>query len=284
MGNVVVPLLTVATGGVLVWAGITDPDGGVFAGLKRLMDGQASVKRTASTVPSALTYDLALVSSDTTAGAVNGIAHAGAPVAQAAPAGSVYGLPSVPTSTIKLGKKGKKRRGKVAGGKAPKVPGKTGGGIAQDGSVIAPGEKWLNPDYYNADGTRKGKASASSSTAGGKRGKVIAESRTWLGVPYRWAGASRSGVDCSGFTQQVFRTVGISLPHYSAAQGAMGKPVSRAAAQPGDLVFFGTPVHHVGIYLGGGKMRHAPKPGAVVRDETIWGGERVFFRNLLGGK
>jgi len=95
-----------------------------------------------------------------------------------------------------------------------------------------------------------------------------------LGKPYVWAGAGPSSYDCSGLTQYAFRAAGISLPHSSRMQSTMGVPVSRANLQPGDLIFFYSPVGHVGIYLGGGKMVHAPTSGDVVRIanvDTMWG-------------
>ena len=64
---------------------------------------------------------------------------------------------------------------------------------------------------------------------------------------------------------KAFATAGVSLPHSSRAQSRMGKAVSRSQLKPGDLVFFGRPVSHVGIYLGGGKMVHAPRSGSRVK-------------------
>lgn len=280
MSNVVVPLLMVTTGGVLVWAGITDPDGGVFSGLRSLLDGQQPTKRTADTsATAALSYDLAVaVGSDTTTdGGAGGIV--GALATPAAASASAW-LPAVPARAAK-GKKAKK-----AG--PAKLIGKQGNEKVfygnPPGGVVGFGEKYLNPDYFNPDGSRKEKGAKAADSGGGKRAKVLSESRGWLGVPYVWGGSTRRGVDCSGLTQQVFKTVGVNLPHYSGAQATMGRKVSRAAAQPGDLVFFGAPVHHVGIYLGGGRLRHAPRRGKPVQDSAIWGGEPVFFRDVLGGK
>jgi cell wall-associated NlpC family hydrolase len=86
-----------------------------------------------------------------------------------------------------------------------------------------------------------------------------------VGDPYVWAAAGPDAFDCSGLTQFAYRAAGISLPHSSQAQSTMGTPVSKAALQPGDLVFFFSPVSHVGMYVGGGKMVHAPTAGQTVQ-------------------
>jgi peptidoglycan DL-endopeptidase CwlO len=84
------------------------------------------------------------------------------------------------------------------------------------------------------------------------------------GKPYVWAAAGPSAFDCSGLVMYAFAQIGISLPHSSYAQAGMGQPVDRANLEPGDLVFFNGD-SHVGIYIGGGQMVHAPHTGDVVR-------------------
>lgn len=91
----------------------------------------------------------------------------------------------------------------------------------------------------------------------------------YLGAPYRWAAAGPNAFDCSGFTMFVYRQVGVSLPHSSRAQIGHGQRVSRGDLQPGDLVFFGSPIHHVGIYVGGGNYIHAPRTGDVVKISSM---------------
>ncbi|MBZ9686899.1 NlpC/P60 family protein [Clostridium estertheticum] len=98
---------------------------------------------------------------------------------------------------------------------------------------------------------------------------VLAYASTFLGVPYVWGGTSPSGFDCSGFTQYVFAHFGVNLPRVSEDQQNVGTLVSRDNLQPGDLVFFGTPAHHVGIYVGNGNMINAPHTGAVIRIQTL---------------
>jgi len=98
---------------------------------------------------------------------------------------------------------------------------------------------------------------------------IIAYASNFLGIPYVWGGTSPSGFDCSGFTQYVFSHFGINLPRISEDQQNVGTFISRANLQPGDLVFFGTPAHHVGIYVGNGNMINAPHTGALIRVQTL---------------
>jgi peptidoglycan DL-endopeptidase CwlO len=103
------------------------------------------------------------------------------------------------------------------------------------------------------------------------RGNVVAIAMRYLGVPYRWGGASpSSGFDCSGFTMYVYAQVGISLPHYTGSQYAMGVPVSQSELQPGDLVFFDG-LGHEGIYVGNNQFIHAPHTGDMVKISSISG-------------
>ena len=95
-----------------------------------------------------------------------------------------------------------------------------------------------------------------------------------LGDAYVWAGSGPDVFDCSGLTQYAAAAAGISLPHSSRMQSQLGQYVDRSALQPGDLIFFYEPVGHVGIYLGEGKMVHAPTSGDVVRIaevDAVWG-------------
>ena len=91
------------------------------------------------------------------------------------------------------------------------------------------------------------------------------------GKPYVWAGAGPNSYDCSGLTQFAYAAAGISLPHSSSMQSTMGTPVAYADLQPGDLVFFYTPVSHVGMYIGNGQMVHAGTSGDVVKVVNLAG-------------
>lgn len=96
---------------------------------------------------------------------------------------------------------------------------------------------------------------------------VVEVARRQLGIPYVWGGASRRGFDCSGLSLYVYKRLGIDLAHGATMQARRGKHVSLRELRLGDLVFFGGPnyYHHVGIYIGGGRMIHAPRPGLSVR-------------------
>src|SRR4051812_25642779 len=112
----------------------------------------------------------------------------------------------------------------------------------------------------------------SSAAAGGVSGDaVVQDASQYLGVPYQWGGTDpSSGLDCSGLVQRAYKDLGIDLPRVAADQARMGQPVaSLADAKPGDLVAFGSPVDHIGIYAGNNKMVVAPHTGDVVKIEDI---------------
>ncbi|KAB8196612.1 NlpC/P60 family protein [Nonomuraea phyllanthi] len=87
--------------------------------------------------------------------------------------------------------------------------------------------------------------------------------------PYVWGAEGPSSYDCSGLVMAAYQRVGISLPHYTGDQWTAGTHITREQLRPGDLVFFYSDLHHVGIYIGGGMMVHAPQTGDVVRIASI---------------
>ncbi len=89
-----------------------------------------------------------------------------------------------------------------------------------------------------------------------------------LGTPYRYGGMSPSGFDCSGLVAYVYGKLGVDLPHNAAAQYAYGRPVRGGKLHPGDLVFFHG-LGHVGLYIGRGKIIHAPQSGERVEIQRL---------------
>jgi len=98
-----------------------------------------------------------------------------------------------------------------------------------------------------------------------KAQSVIKTAKKYLGTPYKFGAPSGSSryFDCSSFTQYVFKKYGINLPRQSDDQAKVGKYVSKSDLKPGDLVFFYSPIHHVGIYIGNGKMINTYGKGGV---------------------
>ena len=102
-------------------------------------------------------------------------------------------------------------------------------------------------------------------------GAVLDAAYSVIGTPYQFGGASpETGFDCSGFTMWAWAHAGVYLPHSSAAQYSSLPHVAREDLQPGDLVFFYSPISHVGIYVGGGRMIHSPHTGSVVSVVPIY--------------
>jgi len=113
--------------------------------------------------------------------------------------------------------------------------------------------------------------------------RAVAAALAQVGVPYVWGGASPStGFDCSGLVQWAFGQAGISLPRVASAQEQVGTLVpSLADAAPGDLVFYGNPAYHVGIYLGDGYMVDAPETGQTVSIQPV--GTPTEIRHVAPG-
>ena len=126
-------------------------------------------------------------------------------------------------------------------------------------------------------------SAATSMRPQGEAGLRVAKyARQFVGVPYRYGGASpRSGFDCSGFVAYVFRHFGVNLPHYTFAQYRRGRHIPRRRLEPGDLVFFDD-LNHVGLYVGRGRFIHAPHSGSRVRvDRLKYGGSFAGARRVV---
>jgi cell wall-associated NlpC family hydrolase len=111
--------------------------------------------------------------------------------------------------------------------------------------------------------------SATPKVVGQGAAAAINMAKAQLGKPYVWGAAGPGSFDCSGLTMYAWAAAGVSLPHNAAAQQGLGTPVAQGDLQPGDLVFFGSPAYHVGLYVGDGMMIHAPTTGDVVKMSSL---------------
>lgn len=104
---------------------------------------------------------------------------------------------------------------------------------------------------------------------GGDNARAVSIAMQYLGVPYVWGGASPSGFDCSGLMSYAYAQIGKDVPHYTGAIWAKFPKVSQGDLQPGDMVFFYSDLHHVGMYIGNGQFIHAPHTGDVVKISSL---------------
>jgi cell wall-associated NlpC family hydrolase len=123
----------------------------------------------------------------------------------------------------------------------------------------------LNDDEENADQQRSLADAGKYGSVSGRGGVAIKYALAQIGDRYIFGADGLTTWDCSGLTMRAFGAAGVSLPHSSRAQYKYGKAISRKELQPGDLVFFGKPISHVAIYLGGNRMLHAPRKGSRVK-------------------
>jgi cell wall-associated NlpC family hydrolase len=139
----------------------------------------------------------------------------------------------------------------------------------------------LSDDEENADQASSLQAAKSASGVSGRAGIALKYALKQIGDRYVFGAAGMVTWDCSGLTMRAYQAAGVSLPHSSAAQSRMGKKVSFNALKPGDLLFYGRPVSHVGIYMGGGKMVHAPRSGSRVK---VTGSGSLGRKPLVGAR
>jgi cell wall-associated NlpC family hydrolase len=105
--------------------------------------------------------------------------------------------------------------------------------------------------------------------ASGRAGAAVQYALAQVGDSYVYGASGPSAFDCSGLTMMAWAAAGVALPHSSSAQMGSGAPVSTSALQPGDLVFYYSPVSHVGIYIGNGQIAHAANPSTGVRVDSV---------------
>ncbi|WP_311590480.1 C40 family peptidase [Varibaculum massiliense] len=123
------------------------------------------------------------------------------------------------------------------------------------------------PAAQPAQGSSSQSSSFVGRDLGPADGTVVGIAMQYQGVPYVWGGSTPSGFDCSGFVGYVYRQVGKSLPRTANAIAAAGTKLPLSQAQPGDILWHN---NHVAIYIGGGKLIHAPKPGERVKVAPIY--------------
>ena len=188
----------------------------------------------------------------------------------------------------------------ASGPAAPAAVSNSGSGIQQgwDGSKYwfrGVGGEWRYTSHYDVYLSRVGQGAAvaapkpaapapkpasdaaSGSTGSGSTEAAIGYALAQLGKPYVWGGNGPGGFDCSGLVQQAYRKSGISLPRVADDQYAATTPITAGELQRGDLLFWSdsgraSGIHHVGIYLGGGRFVEAPRPGKNVRVSTVSSG------------
>ncbi len=114
---------------------------------------------------------------------------------------------------------------------------------------------------------------------------LVQYAKQFIGNPYVWGGISlTNGADCSGFTMSVYKKYGINLPHHSGSQAQLGKKVTLAEAQPGDLVFYAKngSINHVAIYIGGGQVVHASNERTGIKISSVNYRTPAAIRSFLG--
>ena len=130
-----------------------------------------------------------------------------------------------------------------------------------------------------------GSSGGGSSTKQSRRSQLVNYALQFVGNRYVWGGTSlTNGVDCSGFTMRVMEKFGVSLPHYSGSQAQMGKKVTSATMQPGDLIFYAGSngkVNHVAIYIGNGRIVHAASRRSGIKTSTWNYRTPVAIRSML---
>ena len=140
----------------------------------------------------------------------------------------------------------------------------------------------LSAEEEAAEQAASRKAAKGAAGISGRAGIALRYALKQIGDRYVFGAAGMVTWDCSGLTMRAYQAAGVSLPHSAAMQMRYGKRVDRKDLMPGDLVFFGQPVSHVGIYLGGGKMVDAPRSGARVRVESF--GNSFGYKRYMGAR
>ena len=146
---------------------------------------------------------------------------------------------------------------------------------AQARAQAALAARLSRPSVDRASRSASGSSTVSEAPVAPGASGAVEEARRQLGKPYRYGAAGPDSFDCSGLTMWAWGHAGVSLPHSTTAQWNATRHISLADLQPGDLVYFGSDLHHMGIYVGGGTMIEAPHTGLSVRYASIYRSDLV---------
>jgi peptidoglycan DL-endopeptidase CwlO len=169
----------------------------------------------------------------------------------------------------------RQRAARAAAAAAASSSSGSGGGSVSSFSPVSQSSSGGGPSSGSSGSGNRSSGSSSpvSSGAGAPSSaarQAVAYAKAQLGKPYIWGAEGPRGFDCSGLTMMAWKSAGVSIPRVSRAQYGIGRHISSMSAlEPGDLVFFGHPIHHVGLYVGNGTMIEAPYTGANVRYHSI---------------
>ena len=159
-------------------------------------------------------------------------------------------------------------------------------GSEADKAFISTRDNNVEVRYALNEAIKFSPAEEAANAAASRRSQVVNYALQFVGNPYVWGGTSlTNGVDCSGFTMQVMKKFGVSLPHYSGSQAKMGKKVTSATMKPGDLIFYagsGGRINHVALYIGNGQVVHAASRKSGIKISTWNYRTPVAIRNVLG--
>ena len=149
--------------------------------------------------------------------------------------------------------------------------GNSGGNDSSGGSGSGSSNSGSDSSGSSTGSSGGGDSGASNPPPVSSRASVaVSAAQSQLGVPYKFAQSSPGvAFDCSGITASAWGQAGVSIPHQSAAQYASTPHVPQDQAQPGDLIFYYSPISHVGLYVGGGSMIHAPQTGSTVSYSVV---------------